>query len=159
MGFIHCEFLQGAFGNTVQSSVYTVQYVFRSPADITALLYLLDVISLIRMGKSPSLIIIPLLVILIFALGKCTGSVICSAADGSSGECSPLLSDIDIEVDSSHTPSVQLAFGVMVYQKPGRDASAVLRDFHNLMEVIYTSHNHLYVLHVDIKSDPALINR
>lgn len=56
-------------------------------------------------------------------------------------------------------PPVQIAFGIMIYQKSGRSVASVLYDFHNLMEVIYTAHNHLYVLHVDVKSDPALIGR
>lgn len=62
-------------------------------------------------------------------------------------------------VTSGHIPPLQIAFGVMIYQKPGRSMASVLFDFHNLMEVIYTAHNHLYVLHVDVKSDPALIGR
>jgi len=65
----------------------------------------------------------------------------------------------EIEVPNVRVPPVQIAFGVMVYQKQGRSVEAVLYDFHNLMEVIYTARNHLYVLHVDVKSDSALIGR
>ena len=56
-------------------------------------------------------------------------------------------------------PDQQLAFGIMIYQKPHLSDQQVLEDFHKLMEDIYTLHNHLYVIHVDIKSSTSLVNR
>jgi hypothetical protein len=45
----------------------------------------------------------------------------------------------------------------MVYQKPGMSVERTLSAFHRLMASIYDEQNHLYVLHIDAKSDPALI--
>ena len=56
-------------------------------------------------------------------------------------------------------PSQQLAFGIMIYQKQHLSIQDVLEDFHKLMEDIYSVHNHLYVIHVDIKSSDLLIKR
>jgi hypothetical protein len=81
-------------------------------------------------------------------------AIICSSCCLATDQVAALLPNATIVV-----PPVQIAFGVMIYQKPGRSVDAVLRDFHSLMEVVYTANNHLYVLHVDVKSDPALIAR
>ena len=60
--------------------------------------------------------------------------------------------------DKFIAPAVQLAFGVMTYQKGGRTVEETFQDFKRLMNVIYESQEkHLYVLHVDIKSDEALL--
>ena len=63
----------------------------------------------------------------------------------------------NIETTSTYTPEIQLAFGIMTYQKQDKTVEEVLIDFHRLMEIIYTENNHLYVLHIDIKSNPTLI--
>jgi hypothetical protein len=52
---------------------------------------------------------------------------------------------------------IQLAFGVMTYQKQGRSATSTYADFRRLMDVLYDSQNHVYMLHVDIKSEPSLL--
>ena len=59
------------------------------------------------------------------------------------------------------TPApVQLAFGVMTYQKPGRSVEQTYEDFARLMGVLYQGEeNHVYVLHVDIKSEDALLQQ
>jgi hypothetical protein len=56
-------------------------------------------------------------------------------------------------------PPVNLAFGVMVYQKPGQSAEDTFAAFDRLMRVIYSPHKHVYVVHVDVKSDSQLIDR
>lgn len=51
----------------------------------------------------------------------------------------------------------RLAFGVMTYQKEGYSPNQTFTEFQRLMEHIYTSERHVYVFHVDIKSDPLLV--
>jgi hypothetical protein len=41
----------------------------------------------------------------------------------------------------------------MIYQKESQSIQQVLESFHRLFDTIYTPHNHLYVIHLDIKSD------
>lgn len=53
---------------------------------------------------------------------------------------------------------INLAFGVMVYQKKERTAVQTLADFHQLMSSIYTPNKHVYSIHVDKKSDAFLLN-
>jgi hypothetical protein len=56
-------------------------------------------------------------------------------------------------------PPVSLAFGVMVYQKPGQSFEDTYAAFDRLMRVIYSPLKHVYVVHVDVKSDARLIDR
>ena len=62
-------------------------------------------------------------------------------------------------VEVTRRSHIQIAFGVMTYQKQHKSVGDVLSDFHNLMQALYTHHNHLYVLHVDSKSDENLVTR
>lgn len=53
---------------------------------------------------------------------------------------------------------IQLAFGIMTYQKAGRSVEQTHLDFIRIMNVIYENEdNHLYVLHVDVKSEKGLL--
>lgn len=63
-------------------------------------------------------------------------------------------------VATARTAPVQLAFGVMTYQKPGRSVEQTYDDFARLMGVLYQGEeNHVYVLHVDVKSEDALLQQ
>jgi hypothetical protein len=54
---------------------------------------------------------------------------------------------------------IQLAFGVMTYQREDRSVDETYAEFLRLMVNIYESEEkHLYILHTDIKSDPMLLN-
>jgi hypothetical protein len=60
-------------------------------------------------------------------------------------------------LSSSHeTAPIQLAFGIMIYQKENQSINLVMTSFIRLFDSIHTPHNHLYVIHLDIKSDPYL---
>ena len=52
--------------------------------------------------------------------------------------------------------SIQIAFGVMVYQKHGKSVNEVLHDFIRTMKSIYVPNRHSYFIHLDSKSDPPL---
>ena len=55
-----------------------------------------------------------------------------------------------------HAP-IQIAFGIMVYQRSEQNISVAIADFDRLMSHIYEDEfNHVYVLHIDYKSDPLL---
>ena len=55
--------------------------------------------------------------------------------------------------------NVQLAFGIMTYQKEDRTAADTLKDLLRIMSHIYEGeHKHVYVLHTDVKSDPWLLD-
>lgn len=56
---------------------------------------------------------------------------------------------------TTSTP-IQLAFGIMVYQKETQSINQILTSFHRLFDSIYTPDNHLYLIHLDIKSDSYL---
>jgi hypothetical protein len=62
----------------------------------------------------------------------------------------------------SHDPggragaAIQLALGIMIYQKETQSINQVMTSFLRLFDSIYTPNNHLYVIHLDIKSDPSL---
>ena len=53
---------------------------------------------------------------------------------------------------------IQLAFGIMTYQKRGQTVEQVMSSFTTLMDSIYSTENHLYILHVDSKSDKQLLH-
>jgi hypothetical protein len=57
-----------------------------------------------------------------------------------------------------HAP-IQLAFGIMTYQKQNKHVEETVSDFMRLMNHIYDENNHIYVLHNDLKSDPLLHER
>ena len=50
----------------------------------------------------------------------------------------------------------KLAFGVMVYQKKEYSAEQTFTEFSRLMDGIYVSDRHVYVFHIDSKSDATL---
>lgn len=52
--------------------------------------------------------------------------------------------------------SIKLAFGIMIYQKDTQSVYQVIESFSRLWESIYTPTKHIYVIHLDIKSDPAI---
>ncbi len=61
----------------------------------------------------------------------------------------------------STTYGLEIAFGIMTYQKEGVSAEHTFAEFSRLMENIYDKNNnnkHVYVLHTDAKSDPGLIS-
>ena len=52
---------------------------------------------------------------------------------------------------------IQIAFGIMIYQKSDQNVTVTIADFVRLMNQIYEDEsNHIYVLHTDYKSDPLL---
>lgn len=54
--------------------------------------------------------------------------------------------------------ALQIAFGIMVYQKSGRTAEQTYADFLRTMAFIYEGdQNHIYVIHIDVKSEAALV--
>ena len=65
---------------------------------------------------------------------------------------------IEAALDASSKAPIQIAFGVMTYQKPGLSVELVLDSFHRLMDTIYSSKDHLYILHVDTKSETGLLD-
>jgi hypothetical protein len=86
-----------------------------------------------------------------------------SSSLANSPSISSTLSAPSIPLSSSSSPSstcqqkpIQLAFGLMIYQKDSQSIQQVLESFHRLFDSIYTPHNHLYLIHLDIKSDPYL---
>ena len=55
---------------------------------------------------------------------------------------------------------IQLAFGIMTYERKNQAVENTIDDFHRLMSEIYEDdQNHVYVLHTDIKSSPLLHER
>lgn len=60
------------------------------------------------------------------------------------------------EVSGGGRDNIQLAFGVMIYQKVGKSVNDVLLDFNRVFKTIYTPSKHVYILHLDEKSDGAL---
>jgi hypothetical protein len=58
--------------------------------------------------------------------------------------------------DGKPVDNIQFAFGVMVYQKQGRSVNDVLLDFTRTFKSIYTPEKHLYIIHLDEKSDIGL---
>lgn len=79
-----------------------------------------------------------------------------TSIDGYSNDTSEFEKSSNIKNDSI-SPKIQLAFGVMTYQKNGKSVQEVIIDFHRLMKQIYDHDDHLYILHIDIKSDNRLI--
>jgi len=63
--------------------------------------------------------------------------------------CAEEISNIS---DSARVPSKYLAFGVMTYQKREHSPELTIHAFLLLMSKLYDP-SHLYVLHVDVKSD------
>eukprot|EP01041_Mallomonas_annulata_P010378 gene10378-21649_t len=57
----------------------------------------------------------------------------------------------------ARSPIIKLAFGVMIYQKKDHTSEQTYNLFQNLMEGIYDP-NHIYILHIDIKSEKRLIS-
>ena len=55
-------------------------------------------------------------------------------------------------------PEVNLAFGIMLYHKKGQDPAYTARHFQRLMASIYRPDRHLYMLHIDAKTDAALMH-
>ena len=52
---------------------------------------------------------------------------------------------------------IQIAFGVMIFQRQSHTVDETIIDFQRLMNQIYEDeHNHIYVLHTDYKSEDAL---
>ena len=52
---------------------------------------------------------------------------------------------------------VQIAFGIMTYQKKGESTEHAFSAFSRLMTSIYNPENHIYILHVDSKSSKELV--
>lgn len=58
----------------------------------------------------------------------------------------------------ARTASIQMAFGIMTYQREDRTVEETYAEFLRLMVNIYENEdNHLYILHTDVKSDPGLL--
>lgn len=56
--------------------------------------------------------------------------------------------------------SIQLAYGVMTYERVGQPAEETIEDFMRLMNQIYEdANNHIYVLHTDVKSSFVVISQ
>lgn len=74
--------------------------------------------------------------------------------------CSAMLTYLfiaDVSLRALAIPSAaRLAFGVMTYQKEGYAAEQTFQEFTRLMEHIYSPDRHVYVFHVDVKSDARL---
>lgn len=76
------------------------------------------------------------------------------------GTILPIVAETGVGGSSSRKdpPRVQLAFGVMTYQREDRTVEETYAEFLRLMVNIYESEDrHVYVLHTDVKSDPALL--
>ena len=58
---------------------------------------------------------------------------------------------------AAHAP-IQIAFGIMTYQKKEEPIARVLTAFNRLMDSIYSRDNHLYIMHVDSKSSDELVS-
>lgn len=52
--------------------------------------------------------------------------------------------------------NLRFAFGIMVYQKQEKSVNDVLIDFTRTFNSIYNPHHHVYVIHLDEKSDEIL---
>ena len=60
---------------------------------------------------------------------------------------------------SSHRKApIQLAFGVMTYEREGQSVNETINDFMRLMnQICEDEHNHVYILHTDYKSSSILL--
>lgn len=56
----------------------------------------------------------------------------------------------------SEQHTIQLAFSIMIYGKLNQDIGETINDFTRLMDVIHDDFNHIYILHIDSKSDPSI---
>ncbi len=56
-------------------------------------------------------------------------------------------------------PPVKLAYGIMVYQKKDTSIEEVMYCFRRVFDLIYSSHKHYYVIHLDIKSDERIFQQ
>lgn len=54
--------------------------------------------------------------------------------------------------------NIQLSFGIMIYQKEYNSIEQIIESFQRLFNSIYTSNSHLYIIHLDIKSDIYIHN-
>lgn len=59
------------------------------------------------------------------------------------------------QTQSSQT-NIQLAFGIMIYQKPNQSINQIIEIFKYLYSLIYSPNKHIYIIHLDIKSDPII---
>lgn len=72
--------------------------------------------------------------------------------------CLNLSSYADFLMPSSYRKApIQLAFGIMIYERQNQVVENTIEDFHRLLGEIYEDdQNHVYILHTDIKSSPLL---
>ena len=59
-------------------------------------------------------------------------------------------------VDKAKDASINLAFGIMLYDKAGQ-SEYTKRSFERLMKSIYKTDKHLYIMHIDAKTDEKLM--
>ena len=58
---------------------------------------------------------------------------------------------LDLFCNAEKKAVIQLAFGIMTYEKASWGYEKTLKAFNHLMDIIYDPNKHVYVLHVDIK--------
>ena len=69
-----------------------------------------------------------------------------------------LICSDQLRIVIARTAGIQLAFGIMTYQREDRTVEETYAEFLRLMINIYENEdNHLYILHTDVKSDPGLL--
>jgi hypothetical protein len=68
-----------------------------------------------------------------------------------------LLLHVASHTHAAHAP-IQIAFGIMTYQKKEEPIAHVLTAFNRLMDSVYSRDNHLYIMHVDSKSGDELVS-
>jgi hypothetical protein len=79
-----------------------------------------------------------------------------SIVNASAGSAEEISSE---ERSAGSKPRIQLAFGIMTYQRDDRTVDETYAEFLRLMVNIYGGEDkHIYILHTDVKSDPSLLH-
>mmetsp|Transcript_19589 Transcript_19589/g.28181 ORF Transcript_19589/g.28181 Transcript_19589/m.28181 type:complete len:546 (+) Transcript_19589:73-1710(+) len=75
------------------------------------------------------------------------------------GACFTVLTCLAASLCLSVSPvaALDMAYGIMVYQKSGKSVNDVLHAFDRTLQSVYVRDRHVYTVHTDIKSDPALL--